>query len=276
MSTDDRTLPLAERRRLDQEAREKVSRKRRRMLDQFHDEEIQAANPDYLGMVQARSVFGARSDIKKARQAEAELTQDHFVDTLLGWSLKPKDVIDFVRNRIAPAFSATAALTAGRSMAGAIDTSRADGYVDERYEFGTTMVSQQTRRALEEESNLVAAKMLELRASKSADELSRREQELESLADKFEMLLHPTTKMYVHNINRVVRYEEKHNPHHLVCPFEVNAVRVRQDIGDTRQIKRAIADVYNEDPNEVQLNQSERVQHQARPVLPPHIRSCDL
>ncbi len=121
---------------------------------------------------------------------------------------------------------------------------------DGEYIYDAMNVSQPVYEKLMKEADIIAAKLEELEAIDDPAKRDEMEKALEKLAEEFEMRLHPVTKVYVHDFNRVLREEQEYRGPTLNREFRVCVYLHKSQLDDLRGIKAKIGDPYNEDPQE--------------------------
>ncbi len=146
---------------------------------------------------------------------------------------------------------------------------------DETYVYDTIAVSMATAIALNAEADHLAELVQEIREEKDPAKITRLQMELNDIANYYSMRPHPVTGLYVHCYDYITKIESIHNPHQMLkADGFVNYFIAKADIATSRGVKRAIADVYDQNPEEVQLTQSDTaVQIAAKPVPPTLIHS---
>lgn len=129
---------------------------------------------------------------------------------------------------------------------------------DEDFIYDVMNVSRPVYDKLMKESELIAKKLEEAEILPAGPARDEKFKAVEKLAEEFDMRLHPLTKVYVHDYNRVLREEKlcgadlqvKQQDMHLhVCIF-----RAKAELSDLRGIKSKVADQYDQTPEEVQVS----------------------
>ncbi len=265
LDVEERALPPQERELREFERKRKRALKEKEFQDDFKDEEATLArDPD------ADQTFSGKP-IKRHRTLKAHGYKtsgaEKYLEIMLqraSFAQVAKLFNDLIHLPFAVHTDATH--TAARPANGGKQT--AHHHEDSRHLYDTEMVTAATARRLALESEIIHEKIAAMQSIECPKQRDRMEDEVETLADKFQMILHPKTGRYVHNAARVLEIDAEHRRQGLVCNAEVCVFRIKADIAGSRGVKRSIADVYNQDPAEVQLNQSEAIVEAPRPVLP--------
>ncbi len=127
---------------------------------------------------------------------------------------------------------------------------------DDHYIYDTAIVSLKTADMFDSESAEIHQKVEALRTIKCEETRKVEADKILSLAEKYQMRVHPETRKFVHDIERVQDVEERYNPRgHDACGGVVCVYRpkLQADAG-TKGMKVSVADVYDQDP--VELNAS--------------------
>lgn len=268
LDVEERALSPQERELREFERKRKRALKEKEFQDDFKDEEATLArDPD------AEQTFSGKP-IKRHRTLKAHGYTTSGAEKYLEIMLQRASfaqVAKLFNDLIHLPFAAhiDAAHTAGRPANS--ERNAAHNHEDGQHVYNTEMVTAATARKLALESEIIHEKLAAMEAIECPKQRDRVEDEVETLADKFQMILHPKTGRYVHNAARVVEIDSEYRRQGLVCNAEVCVFHIKADIASSRGVKRSIADVYNQDPAEVQLNQSESVIEAPRPVLPAHM-----
>lgn len=145
-------------------------------------------------------------------------------------------------------------------------------YEDDGCVINMERVSQQTARILNQERAEIEEKVRELEGITDPEAHRLFAAKIVELAEQYEMLEHPQIRgHYIHNFERVQREEAMVRARGIIdCPEIISVYRIKAEIGgDAVKRQRAIGDVLNQDPGEVQLNVNERIAaEQSRPTPP--------
>ena len=173
---------------------------------------------------------------------------------------------------------ATTALVGGAASAGKISsqyntqvdpsTAQNRAYEDQNYIYDTVLVSKAAHEKLTKESDIINAKLVEMAETKDPERRLALASDIEELSEKYEMKLHPITRAFVHDINRVYREEQSCNLHNHSQEFRVCIFALKAEHGDLRGIKAKIADQYDQTPEEVQVSGDHLKGHAPAPA--PH------
>ncbi len=174
------------------------------------------------------------------------------------------------------ALGAAMHFAAGLSASGALQLKTAQGVhalhkaEDDHYIYDTVLVSEQTATQLNSEAQHLSDLVQEIKEEQDPKIAARLQMELDDIAAYYNMRPHPVTGLYVHSFDYIERVERINAPNPeairtgAVCFFLAKA-----DIASSRGVKRAIADVYDQNPEEVQLTQADTaIQVAAKPVPP--------
>ncbi len=268
-------LSPAEQKRLDQETRASLSRKERALLDDYQSEITVDTNEDAEephitanGKIR-RFTRPKKSQHKKMMDA---LSHDFGIGGLTA-VLKENfgNAVELLRAIAATPHTGAPYKTAqGQNQA----INPLYAYEDNNMAFETMKVSFATAAEIERQSQIINAKVEEMEAATHLDRKHLLGKQILVLAEEFQMRQHPKTLIFVHEVEAVEAMEAKYNPDggEMVCNAEVCVVRMKCTADEARKIKRTIADVFNSDPAEVQLNQQERIEvAHAQPLPPPRL-----
>jgi len=146
---------------------------------------------------------------------------------------------------------------------------------DENFLYDTMNVSRPVFEKLMKESEIIAKKLEEAEAIKDSGQRVVMLQSVEKLAEEFEMRIHPLTKVYVHDYNRVLREEQAceaanklNHQHTESLQLRVCYYRAKAELSDLRGIKSKVADQFDNTPEEVQVSGDHLKGH--APALTPN------
>lgn len=144
-------------------------------------------------------------------------------------------------------------------------------FEDEIYLFDTEQVSAGTARTLEAEAAILSKKIDALEEARSPALREEMALDIIEMAEQFQMMRHPHTGQFVHDIRRVAELERLLAPPGAERTAEICVFRIKAEIGDVKGVRKSISDQWNPNPEEVELTQAEKAAQAARPVLPPHL-----
>lgn len=140
---------------------------------------------------------------------------------------------------------------------------------DEFYYYDTAAVSGVAAQILNEEAKRVDELVQELRSESNAAKIASLTMQIQDLAKYYNMRPHPITGLYVHLYDEIERIEALYNPHGTLdtagsvcfyCPLA--------DKANLRGVKIVVADVYDQNPQEVQLTQQNIADAKAQAPAP--------
>lgn len=256
----------------EQGKKEAASRKEREAFNDFQEEEKALEMADAgceVSQTATGKVIRHHNTHKSMRPRRRRLKSIFMEDGLLG-------TIDaFSRELIS---LATTAFVGGAATSGKIskkynthvDPANPQNrvYEDQEYIYDTVLVSKSAHDKLVKEAETINAKMVEMVSTKDAKRRLELATDIEELSEKYEMRLHPITKEFVHDVNRVFREEQSCNLHNHLQEFRVCIYALKAEHGDLRGIKAKIADQYDQTPEEVQVSGDHLKGHAPAPA--PH------
>lgn len=127
-------------------------------------------------------------------------------------------------------------------------------YQDALYEYDTVKVSSKTGEKLDTEIAEIHTRVDRLHTIKCMETRHVEAEKILVLAEKYNMRLHPKTRLFVHDIERVDELEERYNPRgDLACTGIACYFRAKYTPGgdSVRGIKSKVADVLDNNPAEV-------------------------
>jgi hypothetical protein len=146
---------------------------------------------------------------------------------------------------------------------------------DENFLYDTMNVSRPVFEKLMKESEIIAKKLEEAEAVHDNGQRAIMLKSIEKLAEEFEMRIHPLTKVYVHDYNRVLREEQACETanklsHQLTETLQLRVCyfRAKAELSDLRGIKSKVADQFDNTPEEVQASGDHLKGH--APALTPN------
>lgn len=140
---------------------------------------------------------------------------------------------------------------------------------DSLYYYDTVLVSAGAAQILNNEAAIVEDLVQELRAQTDPVKIANLTMQLEDLTKYYNMRPHPVTGLYVHLYDEIERIETLYNPHGTLqamgsvcfyCPLA--------DKANLRGMKIVVTDVYDQNPQEVQLAQQNMADLKAHAPAP--------
>ncbi len=265
--------PITPEERIEEQGKkEAASRKEREAFNDFQEEERALEMADAgceVSQTATGKVIRHHNTHKPSRSRRRHLRSIFMQDGLLG----TRDA--FGRELIG---LATTVFVGGAAASGKISgqyntqvdpfTAQNRPYEDQEYIYDTVLVSKDAHEKLAKESDSINAKLLEMATTKDPERRLALATDIEEMSEKYEMKLHPITRAFVHDINRVFREEQSCNLHNHVQEFRVCIFAAKAEHGDLRGIKAKIADQFDNTPEEVQVSGDHLKGHAPAPA--PH------
>lgn len=254
----DRTLTPQERQRLEHERRTSLSSQYRAELNEFHDEELAlASDPNAARTASGKTIRRHHRTYRddSCSQSEKAAMAAAFESITLSDLRRIWDQMNYLQ----ASFGLQIPLASTAAPAAVpIEIAKKHSFEDGERIFDTEMVSSATAKTIYDETAIVAERISELEAIKDPALHRQKALELVELVHEYDMIQHPRTGLYIHSILRVEELESINNAAGENCLAEVCVFRSKLDIASSRGVKRSISDVYNNNPEEVELTQSEK------------------
>lgn len=215
-----------------------------------------------------RRQFGDHSSVRRHERATVEEILALKRSGLLGFEIlreiveSPQKFINSLRSKFAASVPAPHKVSAVTQ------------YEDALYAYDTVKVSPKTAAKLDAEIAEIHTRVDHLHTIKCMETRHIEAEKVLILAEKYNMRLHPKTKMFVHDIERVDELEERYNPRSDVdCVGVACYFRAKYTPGgdSVRSVKSKVADVMDNNPAEVNAS-GDHLKGHGEPLKAPELR----
>ncbi len=215
-----------------------------------------------------RRQFGDHNSVRRHERATIEEILALKRGGLLGFEIlreiveSPQKFMDSLRTKFAASVPAPHKVSAVTK------------YEDALYEYDTVKVSPKTAAKLDAEIAEIHTRVDHLHTIKCMETRHVEAEKILVLAGKYNMRLHPKTRLFVHDIERVDELEERYNPRgDLSCTGVACYFRTKYAPGgdSVRGIKSKVADVMDNNPAEVNAS-GDHLKGHGEPLKAPELR----